>query len=249
MNMAVTQGLELMPPPFSAGLDIWSQTTGRPGTPTYDTAAFAAFVPSDPDFDGCLEVQKVNATTRLRWMQELPITPGTYLRVRARIKGMAGVLPDVAVAAWVGTAAGTELTALPATGPATALTSYGEVVEISAIIGTGARAGVDMVWTTEARRAHFGLDLTGPTGGVIRIDDIRIEDVTNAYSADLLGVVDVLDYGAKGDGVTDDHAAFLAAISAAGARRLLVPEGGVPHRQRPDHPRPRHLSRHAVHAR
>ncbi|MCL1629777.1 glycoside hydrolase family 55 protein [Roseibaca sp. V10] len=225
MNMAVTQGLDLMPSPFAAGLDVWSQTTGRPGTPTYDSAAFAAFVPSDPDFDGCLEVQKVSATTRLRWMVELPITPGAYLRVRARVKGMAGVFPDVAVAAWVGNQGGTELTALPATGPATALTSYGEIVEISAIIGTGARAGVDMVWNTDARRAHFGLNLTGPTGGIIRIDDIIIEDVTNAYSADLLGVVDVLDYGAKGDGTTDDHAAFLAAISAAGTRRLLVPEG------------------------
>ena len=224
MNMAVTQGLDLMPPPFSAGLDVWSQTTGRPGTPTYDSAAFAAFVPSDPDFDGCLEVQKVIATTRLRWMTELPVTPGCYLRVRARVKGMAGVLPNVA---WAHGSAirrrGTDR--LPATGPVTALTSYGEIVEISAIIGTGARAGVDMVWTPTPRRAHFGLDLTGPTGGVVRIDDIVIEDVTNAYSADLLGVVDVLDYGAKGDGSTDDHAAFLRPSRRRARAACWCPKG------------------------
>ncbi|MBN2760085.1 MAG: right-handed parallel beta-helix repeat-containing protein [Rhodobacteraceae bacterium] len=225
MNMAVTQGLALMPPPFSAGLANWSQTTGRPGTPTYADAAFAAFVPSDPDFDGCLEVQKISATTRLRWMTEVPIIPGCYLRVRARVKGIAGVLPNLRIGAWVGNQAGAELTALPNFGPSTALTSYGESVEISAIIGTGARAGVNMVWSIDAKHAHFGLDLTGPTGGVIRIDDIIIEDVTSAYSADLLGVVDVVDFGAKGDGTTDDHAAFLAAIDTAGKRRLLVPEG------------------------
>jgi hypothetical protein len=223
--MAVTQGLDLMPPPFSAGLANWSQTTGRPGTPTYASAAFAAFVPSDPDFDGCLEVQKVQATTRLRWMVDLPVMPGCYLRVRARIKGMAGVLPNVAIGAWVGTQTAVELPGLPNSGPVTALSSYGEIVEISAIIGTGARAGVDMVWTTDARRAHFGLDLTGPTGGIVRIDDIIIEDVTNAYTTALLGVVDVVDYGAIGDGNTNNHAAFLAAIAAAGKRRVLVPEG------------------------
>lgn len=225
MNMAVTQGLDLMPPPFAAGLNRWSQTTGRPGTPRYDSAGFAAFVPSDPDFDGCLEVQKISATTRLRWTSELPVMPGCYLRVRARVKGIAGVLPDVAVGAWVGNQGGSELGGLPNSGPATSLTSYGEIVEISAIIGTGARAGVDMVWSTDARRAHFGLDLTGPTGGVIRIDDIIIEDVTNAYASDMLGVVDVVDFGAVGNGSTNDYAAFLAAIEAAGSRRLLVPEG------------------------
>ncbi len=225
MNMAVTQGADLMPPPFKAGLDVWSQTTGRPGSPDYAGAAFAAFVPSDPDFDGALEIQKLQATVRLRWMGEVAITPGCYLRVRARIKGMSGVLPDVAVGAWVGNASAVELAAPPARGPATSLTAYGDVVEVSAIIGTGARGGVDLVWPTDAAIAHFGLDLTGPTGGVVRIDDLVIEDVTGAYTGDLLGVVDVVDYGATGDGVTDDRDAFAEAIAAAGARRLLVPEG------------------------
>ncbi len=225
MNMAVTQGVALMPPPFSAGLDVWSQTTGRPGTNTYDTAAFAAFVPSDPDFGGCLEIQKLFATTRLRWMGEVPIMPGCYLRIRARVKALSGVLPDISVAAWAGTAAGTQVGGLTTSGPVTTLTQYGDIVEISAIVGTGARPGVDMVWPVSVAFAHFGLDLTGPTGGVVRIDDIIIEDVTSLYTTDILGVVDVRDFGAVGNGAHDDRPAFAAAITAAGARSLLVPDG------------------------
>ena len=225
MNMAVTQGLAIMPPPFSAGLDVWSQTTGRPGTDTYDTAAFAVLVPGDPDFGGCLEIQKVFATTRLRWMGEVPIQPGRYLRIRARIKAMGGVMPDVSVAAWAGNSNGSAVSGLTTTGPVTSLTQYGEIIEVSAIVGTGPRPGVDMVWPINVAFAHFGLDLTGPTGGVVRIDDIIIEDVTSGYIADIMGVVDVRDFGAIGDGATDDRPAFSAAIAAAGSRALLVPEG------------------------
>ena len=225
MNMAVTQGVAIMPPPFSAGLNVWSQTTGRPGTTTYDSAAFAAFVPTDPDFGGCLEVQKTLATTRLRWMGEVPIMPGCYLRIRARVKAMGGVLPNISVAAWAGNSAGTEVGGLTTIGPVTPLTQYGAIVEVSAIVGTGARPGVDMVWPLSVAFAHFGLDLTGPTGGVVRIDDIIIEDVTSFYTSDILGVVDVRDFGAVGNGTTDDRPAFAAAIAAAGTRSLLVPEG------------------------
>ncbi len=225
MNIAVTQGLAIMPPPFSAGLDVWSQSTGRPGTNTYDTAGFAAFVPTDPDFGGCLEIQKIFATTRLRWMGEVPIQPGTFLRIRARVKAVAGVLPNVSIGAWAGTAGGVQVGAAATNGPVTSLTSYGAVVEVSAIVGTGPRPGVDMVWPTNVAIGHFGIDLTGPTGGVVRIDDIIIEDVTNFYAADLLGIVDVRDFGAVGDGVTDDRPAFVAAMAAAGQRTLLVPEG------------------------
>ena len=225
MNLAVTQGLAIMPPPFSAGLDVWSQTTGRPDTPTYDEAAFAAFVPTDPDFGSSLEIQKLSATTRLRWMGEVPIHPGRYLRIRVRIKAVSGVLPDVAIAAWAGNEFNQQVSGITTTGPVTTLEEYGTVVEMSAIVGTGARPGVDMVWPVEVVFAHFGIDLTGPTGGVVRVDDIVIEDITALYASDLLGLVDVRDFGAVGDGATDDRPAFAAAMDAAGSRHLLVPEG------------------------
>lgn len=225
MNMAVTQGLNITPPPFSAGLNVWSQTTGRPGTPTYATAAFAAFVPADPDFGSALEIQKVSGTQRLRWMGAVPIIQGAYWRIRARIKAVAGVMPQVSIAAWAGSNSGSQASGIVTNGPVVSLTTYGQIVEVSAIVGTGARPGVDMVWPGSVQIAHFGIDLTGPTGGVVRVDDLIIEDVTGFYTGEILGMVDVRDFGAVGNGVNDDRAAFLAAMAAAGTRRLLVPEG------------------------
>ena len=53
MNKAITDGLVLMPLPFSAGLSQWSREDGTPGSATYDGQANAALVPADQDFAGC----------------------------------------------------------------------------------------------------------------------------------------------------------------------------------------------------
>lgn len=79
--------------------------------------------------------------------------------------------------------------------------------------------GLDAVY------GYFGLDLTGANGGVVRIDDIEIEDVTEAFLRDLMGWVDVRDYGAVGDRTTDNFAAFNAADQAANGRKVFVSEG------------------------
>ena len=110
------------------------------------------------------------------------------------------------------------------TGPSVTLSAYGEIVEVSAIIGTGDRTGVDMVWQSAAY-GHFGLDLTGADGGQVRIDDLVIEDITSAFQRDMMAMVDVRDYGAIGDGTTDDSAAFIAADAAAEGREVLVSKG------------------------
>lgn len=57
------------------------------------------------------------------------------------------------------------------------------------------------------------------------MDDIEITDVTSVFLRDMIGIVDVRDYGAIGDGVTDDAAAFEAADQAANGRRIYVPPG------------------------
>ena len=224
MNKAITDGIVFDPLPFSAGLALWSSGDGTPGSDTYAISGSGVFVAADQDFAGCLEVLKTNATARVRYMGETPILPGCYLQVTARVKAVAGALPAVSISGWAGVLGGIELTGVTGVGPSVQLTTYGEIVEISAIIATADRSGVDMVWTG-AQYGHFGIDLTGPTGGVARIDDISITDVTSVFTRDLIGLVDVRDYGAVGDGVTDDSAAFNAADNAADGRTVMVPAG------------------------
>ncbi len=226
MNKAVTDGLVLMPPPFAAGLGVWSSTTGRPGSPTYAGAPNAAFVPSDPDFDGCLELLKTEAVQRLRWMGQSPIIPGLYLRVRVRIKVLSGSLPNVRIAGYAANPAGAQITTVPGFATEVALSDYGTIHTVEAIISSAARTGVDMRWAGVAF-GHLGLDLTGPAGGLVRIDDIEIEDVTGFFLRDMVPHVDVRDHGAVGNGVIDDRPAFVAAAAEALAtnRALLVSSG------------------------
>ena len=225
MNKAITDGLVLMPARFAGGLDQWSSGDGLPGDPSYDGAGNAALVSGDQDFGTALELTKTAEPQKLRYTGQTPFLPGMYLRVRARVKAVSGNLPGVRIAAWAGDGAGAHVPGLVETGAQVQLTTYGEVVEVTAIIGAGNRGGVDMIWGTAPAFAHVGLDLTGPTGGVVRIDDLIVEDVTRFYLRDLMDWVDVRDYGAIGDGVSDDSAAFLAADAAAGGRGVLVPAG------------------------
>lgn len=225
MNKAITDGIVFMPTAFSAGLGQWARGDGVPGSDTYANLATAAFVPADQDFGGCLEIQKTDSTQKLRYMGQTPLLPGCYLRITARIKAIAGTLPAVRIAGWPGRANGTQVSGLPVLGTTVSLTSYGEVVEVSAIVGAGDRGGVDLVWGTEPVYGHFGLDLTGGNGGIVRVDDIVIEDVTDVFHRDMMNWVDVRDFGAVGDGTTDDSAAFEAADQAANGRRILVSSG------------------------
>lgn len=226
MNKAVTDGLILMPPPFAAGLGVWSRTNGTAGSPTYAGDANAAFVPSDPDFGGCLEILKTEAIQRVRWMGQVPILPGCYLRVTVRIKALSGSLPGVRIAGYAANAGGGLIGSVPASASTVSLTSYGTVATVRAVIGTGARGGVDMAWPGVAY-GHLGLDLTGPNGGLVRIDDIEIEDVTGFWLREMIPMVDVRDHGAIGNGIANDRPAFVAAAAEAAAtgRSLLVPAG------------------------
>jgi pectate lyase-like protein len=225
MNKAITDGVLLTPPPFEAGLDVWSSGDGTPGSDTYYSAANAAFVSADQDFGGCLEMLKTEGVQQLRYMGETPLLPGCYLQIKARIKVISGNLPSVRIAGWAGGAGGNHVGGVIEVGPTKALEGYGDIVEVSAIVGAGLRGGVDMVWGGDAIYGHFGLDLTGSTGSVVRIDDIEVVDITSAFLRDMMSIVDVRDYGAVGDGVTNDSAAFDAADDAANGRQVLVPAG------------------------
>ena len=227
MNKVITDGLALMPPAFASGLSVWSRTDGTAGSPSYAGFGDVALVPADQDFGGCLEMLKSGATMSLRWMGDTPIIPGCYLRVTARVKAMSGNLPSVRIAAWAGINAATHLAGVVETGPSVALSAYGKVETVSAIIGTGFRQGVDMSWGRAATIAHVGIDLTGAIGGIVRVDHLIVEDVTEVFLRDMMDWVDVRDFGARGDGVTDDSAAVEAADAEAltTGRTLLFSKG------------------------
>lgn len=225
MNIAITNGLLLTPPAFRAGLNAWSRTNGTQGSPTWAQAGNAGIVPADQDFGSCLEILKQQTTTSIRFMGETPIIPGVYLRVSARLKTVAGAFCSARIAAWAGDGQRNAVNGLTTTGATVEMQTYGGIIEISAIVGVGARGGVDMGWGTRPVYGHFGLDLIGPNGGAVRIESVRIEDITSAFVPSLIDWVDVRDFGAVGDGVTNDRAAFLAADQAANGGGILVPEG------------------------
>ncbi|WP_170460852.1 glycosyl hydrolase family 28-related protein [Ruegeria arenilitoris] len=225
MNKAITDGIVFTLPQFANGLDVWSSGDGTPGSPTYDGSGTGVFVPADAEFGGCLEILKVNATQQLRYMGQTPILPGCYLQIKARVKAISGPLPQVRIAGWAGGAGDVHLSGLTEQGPAIQLSAYGVVHEVTAIVGIGQRPGVDMSWGISALYGHFGLDIEGANGALVRIDDIEITDVTGIFLRDMISLVDVRDYGALGDGVADDSAAFEAADQAAGGRRIYVPQG------------------------
>ncbi|OCX64492.1 hypothetical protein BFP70_10630 [Thioclava sp. SK-1] len=224
MNKVITDGLALMPPGFSQGLDLWSKENGTAGSATYANDANAAVVAADADFGSCLELYKTASTQKLRYMGQTPILPGVYLQITARVKAVSGNLPSVRIAGYAMDGS-SHVSGLTEIGNTVSLDSYGTVVTVRAIVGTGTRGGVDMPWGVGPAYGFFGLDLTGQNGGVVRIDDLVIEDITQAFLRDMMDWVDVRDFGAVGDGSTDDRRAFLAADAAAGGRQIVVPEG------------------------
>ncbi len=223
MNKAITDGLVLMPPAFADGLDVWSREDGTPGGETYDTADCATIV-SDDVLGTCLELEQQESVQKLRYTGETPILPGCYLRIRTRVRVVSGPGSAVRIAGWAGAAGGSHADGLVECGQVVRCTP-GDIIEVSAIVGTGQRTGVDLAWGDKAIYGHFGLDLLSPVGAIVRVAPIEIEDVTGAFLRTLMDWVDVRDFGAVGDGETDDQAAFAAADRAARGRCVLVSEG------------------------
>lgn len=223
MNKAITDGAHLMPPPFKRALSAYSSGDGTPGSEGIEGCG--RLVTEDYDFGTCLEINKTEGTQRLRYKGETPLLPGCYLRISARVKVVSGPLPAVRIAGFAGGAEGAPVPDAQTTGPSLRLPAPGAVVEVSAIVGAGLRIGVDMVWGGAALYGHFGLDVTGPKGSVLRIESLMIKDVTSSFLRDLVTAVDVRDFGALGDGENDDAAAFEAADAASFGRTILVPRG------------------------
>jgi hypothetical protein len=164
MNKAITDGLVLMPPPFSAGLNLWSREDGTSGSGSYQGQPNAALVTNDQDFAGCLELQKTDATQKLRSFAQTPIQPGLYLRVTARIKAVAGSLPAVRIATWAGDVGGQNVATVTQVGPSVQLTTYGQVVTVcDHLAGKPDRGGPGLDAGRDLRACRAGPD--GPNGG------------------------------------------------------------------------------------
>lgn len=224
MSKAITDGIALMPLPYAAGLDRWSCENGRPGEATLADLLEAKVLDDDPVFGSCLQLLKDRPVTQLRYKVETPIMPGFFLRISARVRVKSGPLPTVRIAGWPGRAGIGGSSDNTTTGPAVPIEAIDTIVKVSAIVGTAERTGVDMVWQ-DAIYGHFGLDLTGPTGATVIVDNLLIEDVSADFQGALLAAIDVRDFGAIADATTDATAAFLAADRAAQGRDIVVPAG------------------------
>jgi hypothetical protein len=174
--------IDLTPPDFAEGLDDWSSGDGTPDSPTYERAEHVRIAVNDPDFGTCLEMRKVEPVQRLRYMAELPVPNGGFLEIRARIKALRGPLPGARIAAWPGGLYGQAVADLPSAGPVVLIPRHDQIVELCAVIGARATAGVDLVWDGRALYAHVGLDLVGPDGGVVRVERLGVRDVTDIYA-------------------------------------------------------------------
>lgn len=176
-SLASRDALDLTPPPFAEGLCDWSRSDGTHGSPSYESGEGVRIARGDGDFGACLEICKLEPVQRLRYMGELPFRAGARVELRARIKAVRGPLPAARIAAWPGGLGGKGLRDLPGAGPIVTLVGHGAVAELRAVIGRSAGPGVDLVWDARALYAHVGLDLIGPCGGVVRIEDIQAREL------------------------------------------------------------------------
>ena len=146
MGLGIIEAARFTPPTFAEGLENWSSGDGVAGDPGYDLSLDTSLVLGDSDFGACLELRKTIEVQKLRSFTQTPILKQTYLRVRCRVKMISGHFPGVRIAGWAGAASGAHIAQVTQIGPSVVPTAYGQLLEVSAIIGPGLRDGVDMVW-------------------------------------------------------------------------------------------------------
>ena len=166
---------DLMPPAFAEGLDDWSRGDGTPDCPTYDGSGIARLA-QDAEFGTCLELRTEDPVQRLRYMGELPVPPGAFLEISARLKVLRGPLPEVRIAAWPGGAHGRRIEGVQVAGEVGPVPAHGAIVTVRAVTGPRPCAGVDLVWDARVLYAHVGLDLLGARGAVVRIENLAVRE-------------------------------------------------------------------------
>ncbi len=225
MNKATTDDFTFMPPAFRNGLENWSSGSGEPGPSRYDDDPTGNLVAGDDDFGVCLELVKTEPVQTLRHTGQTLIPDGVYLRVQARVKLVSGPSVLVQIAGFASDRNGNAVSDVQKSGKLVSLGTYGEVKTVAAIIGPMACDGVDMAWGKSVEYGHLGLNIVGDNGAVLRVESLEVHDETTAFVGSDDDCVTVSEFGAVGDGVTDDAAAFEAADVAAEGRDIVIPKG------------------------
>ena len=224
MTLDMIGGESYLPKRFNEGLNYWRNDLAASSVTTLDADPNFTLSTQANDTYGQLIVNKSNSTMAAVHGSLIPIIATQYLEVKFKIQLLSGSAPNVKIIGAATTSTGTPLPANSRNGPSVELVS-GIEMEVSAIIGSGARPGVDLVWQTDVAGAYFGLELTGPNGGTVLVKDMQISDVSAAFLSMHSGMIDIRDYGGIGDGTTDCRDAFIAADAEANGRTLFLPEG------------------------
>jgi len=174
---------DLSPPAFTEGLEDWSRGLGTPDEPTYEGSASARIARADAAFGDCLELIKSEPVQRLRYRGEVPIRHGRFFAVTARLRLVRGPAPVARIGTLAGGLGGMALSGRATGGALCPLPDPPGVLALRATIGPHAAIGVDIVWDAAVLYAHVGVDLVGPTGSVVRIESIRVADVSNRFGA------------------------------------------------------------------
>lgn len=219
----------IMPKSFAVedAFKYWSPNrTGLEGTYNSSDQANSSIVSADQDFGTCAEIYSNSQLQYLRSTTWIEYPPETYIQVRTRAKVTQGSKPTIYVQAYPRNASEEEVTDITVFDTSVKLTAYNQIYEISTIIGPSRRAGVGIVMDPQdIKNVIIGVNIVGGTGTVTRFSDFEFDIVTNDLVDQKLARLDVRDYGAVGDGSTDNTQAFRQASNAADGRTLFVPAG------------------------
>ncbi len=224
MTADLIYGQSILPKKFREGLKYWRSSLLNVSAQHIDRQSNYQLVETIGDDYGCLKFKKNESTQQLVYDNKIPIKIGQYLEIKATLKLKSGSAPDVRVVATPMSGSSTIITGMPTQGPKVTVPNAGSC-EVSAIVGSGNRDGVDMAWGLDFESMFFGLEFSGPNGGEIYIQDIEIIDATGHFLSTNSDWVDIRDFGAIGNGKHDCHEAFVRADAEADGRAIFIPKG------------------------
>ena len=224
MTLDMIGGASIIPHKFIEGLEKWRSDLRNKNAPKLDTFENISINLGGNDDYAKLSLAKNQDSIQLVHDEPIPISDTQYLEVKFSVTLLTGVSPSLRVIATPSTQTKSAISGFAQNGPSQELLS-GVTTEISAIIGPGARPGVDLVWTNNSKFLMFGIEIFGANGANLLIDNISITDVSGAFMAVHSGIVDIRDFGGIGDGATDCFDAFATADSLANGRTIYIPEG------------------------